>query len=102
MTKNELKNMTTAELKKKARYCGGLTLTLWRGDQFFDEWDSYNSSNWDCPIYFEVREREGIAFIWLAVNSKGDPKYADYAEENCVMFRNTRDFYDFLSVVRAD
>lgn len=102
MTYDEIEKMTTEEVKNKARYCGGLLCTVDRFDTFFDEWECDNSFNWDCPIYWNVRRKGEVTFIWIAENSNCDPRGANYADENCVMFLNMDDYFEFAGEFRPD
>lgn len=102
MTFLEIEKMTTEEVKNKAGYCGGLLCTADRFNTFFDEWEWDNSYNWDCPIYWEVRSKGEVTFIWIAESSKCDPRGADYADENCVMFLNANDYFEFADELRPD
>lgn len=99
--KMEYKILNVEELKELGKDCGGF-LTKSERKAEFDRWQYRdNSYNWDWQNAYcylmEIRGREdGLTLVWLAENSNTDPRCADYAEENCVVFREWGDFAEFI------
>lgn len=97
--------MTNDEIYAIARRCGGIRATVDRLDDFFDDWKWDNSYNWcDKTTYplFEVRQNATQTFIWIKENQNTDPRCNDYLDENCIIFHNNDDFYDFVAQVGTE
>lgn len=97
--------MTNDEIYEIAKKCGGVRATVDRFDDFFEDWKCDNSFNWcDTTTYplFEVRQNATQTFIWIKENQNTDPRCNDYLDENCIIFGNNEDFYDFVSQVGTE
>lgn len=94
--------MKNDEIYAIAKANGGIRATVDRFDDFFDDWKCDNSFNWcDSKIYplFEIRQNATQTFIWIKENQDTDPRCGDYLDENCIIFANSEDFYDFVAEV---
>lgn len=97
--------MKTQEIFEIATRCNGIRATIDRFCDAFDNMTHDNSFNW-CDDYlypiFEVRhaKTKNIYFIWIAANQDCDPRCDTYLDENCIIFTNENDFYDFIDEVK--
>lgn len=87
--------------------CHGIRATIDRFDDQFDEMTHDNSFNWcddeyNYPI-FEIRhdKKRGVYFVWIANDQHCDPRCDTYLDENCIMFLDEYDFYDFIDEIKT-
>ena len=105
--KQGAKKMTLQEIFNAAQQNNGIRATIDRFDDQFDDMESDNSYNWidekTFPL-FEIRQdkKTKTTFIWIKENQNTDPRSYDYLEENCVIFLDYEDFYNFVEEVSED
>ena len=99
--------MTNQEIFNIAKQNNGIRATVDRFSDAFDNMFHDNSYNWNddkqCPI-FEMRQDKNTKtfFIWIKENQNTDPRCNDYLDENCIIFLDYEDFYNFLDEVSED
>ena len=91
-----------------AKQSGGIRATVDRFDDAFDNMPHDNSFNWcnddyEYPI-FEIRHdsKKGVYFVWIANNQNCDPRCDTYLDENCIIFLNEYDFFDFIDAIKTE
>lgn len=90
-----------------AKQHNGIRATIDRFEDRFDNMLHDNSYNW-CDVYqyplFEIRQDKDTkaTFIWIKENQNTDPRCGDYLDENCIIFIDVEDFYDFCEEIKTE
>lgn len=105
--KTRSKKMTLQEIFNTAKQNNGIRATVNRFSDAFENMSCDNSYNWidnkTFPL-FEIRQDKNTktTFVWIKENQNTDPRCNDYLDENCIIFLDYEDFYNFVEEISED
>lgn len=69
-------------------------------DRFDDDYKLDNSYNWSNMYVYsmEIRQKDNLTFCFIPNNENGDIRGLSY-DDNCVLFTEIEDFYDFVDSI---